>query len=441
MKTMKHIFLFILMLQGILAPAQQFWLTTNEFWGGPKTGITRVNDSMMFVSTTNSIMRTTNQFQNLDKVLDASAIYSLFSTKQGTVVAGGAGKVFISDDSGMSWDSIGINTIYPIKQIIGNSYGELMAITGIYEEGDGVFFSGDEGKSWENRNNGLSSYLGCDKIAIDKNDRLYLAMCDPDKLGFGGLFISENSGLSWHKIAVNIDSIGNNIRIGITINLSILHNDSIYLSLHGSGANHALQLNIYKSINDIIASSNWNRLLVKNNNTWGMDLLLNNIYRAQNGYWYSSVNGHIYTSGTCFSKEGKNWEILEYGLGLDKFGWHSEQFFIETEEGRIFMIQMLDERIYKTDKSILTSTPLPIEFEPQLSVYPNPVLKGEKIRIELDGMTGDKNIAIYDLTGKILHNSVTQQSFLEFTSPQKEGIYIVSVRKGNLEKALKIIVN
>ncbi|WP_167613254.1 T9SS type A sorting domain-containing protein [Maribellus sediminis] len=435
------ILMLLFLISGTKSTAQQFWLTTNEFWGGPKTGIIRLNDSMMFVSTTNSVMRTTNQFQKLDKVLDASAIYSLFSTKQGKVLAGGIGKVFISDDLGMSWDSIWLNTTFPIKQIIENSYGELMAITGIYEDGDGVFFSGDGGKSWDKRNNGLSSYLGCDKIAIDKNDRMYLAMSDPDKLGFGGLFISENSGLQWKKVAINIDSIGNNVRIGITTNLTILPNDSVYLSFHGSGGNHALQLNIYKSINDILASSNWSwMLLMKSNSNWGMDKLLNNIHRAQNGNWYSSVDGHINNSGTCFSKEGNNWEILEYGLGLDKFGWHSEQFFVETENGKIYMIQMLDERIYKTDTSILTSAPLPVEKKAQIRVYPNPVLRGEKVRIELNDMTGDKNISIYDLTGKILHHTVTQKSFIELTGLQKEGIYIVSVRNKGTVNTSKIVI-
>lgn len=441
MKTIKQIILVLLFLPNIMVSAQQFWLTTNEFWGGPKTGITKVNDSMMFVSTTNSVMRSTNQFQKLDKVLDASAIYSLFSTKQGTIFAGGSGKVFISDDLGMSWDSTLINTIYPIKQIIENSYGELTAITGIYDDGDGVFFSRDEGKSWETRNNGLNSYLGCDKIAIDKNDRLYLTMCDPDKFGYGGLYISENSGLSWQKIVVNIDSIGNNIKIGITTNLSVLSNDSIYLSFYGSGGNFAVELNIYKSINDITTANNWSRLHVKNYNTWGMDELLNNIYLSQNGDWYSSVDGHIYTSGTCFSKEGKSWEILEYGLGLNEFERHSEQYFVETEQGKIFMIQMLDERIYVTDKSIPTNVPLPVELESQIKVHPNPIRKAEYFILEMDEYSDSNEISVYEISGKKLFNTRAYGPKTNIQAPVKEGIYIVSVRNGYSVNAQKIVVN
>ena len=88
----------------------------------------------MFVSTTDAVLRSTNQFQSLEKSLDASAIYSLFATKQGKVLAGGTGKVFVSEDSGITWDSVGINTIYPIKQFIENRSGELFAITGVYED-------------------------------------------------------------------------------------------------------------------------------------------------------------------------------------------------------------------------------------------------------------------------------------------------------------------
>lgn len=441
MKTIKHIILSLLLFPNILVSAQQFWLTTNEFWGGPKTGITKVNDSMMYVSTTNSVMRTTNQFQKLDKVLDASAIYSLFSTSQGTILAGGTGKVFISDDLGITWDSTVINTIYPIKQIIENSNGELIATTGVYEDGDGVFFSSNEGKSWETRNNGLSSYLGCDKIVIDKNDRLYLTISDPNTFGFGGLFISENNGLSWQKIVVNIDSIGNNIKIGITTNISVLPNDSVYLSFYGIGGGYAVQLNIYKSINEITKTNNWSRIRVKNYYTWGMDVLLNDIYLSQNGDWYSSVDGHIYTSGTCFSKEGKSWEIMEYGLGLNEFGRHSEQYFVETEDGKIFMIQMLDERIYFTDKSIPTNVPLPVELEPQIALYPNPIRKGENFTLEMDKYNSSAEISVYEISGERLFYTRAYSTKINIPAPVKEGIYIVSVSTGYLQKAVKIVVN
>jgi len=440
MKTIKLLFFTLLLFQFYSGSGQQFWLTTDEFWGGPKTGITRVNDSIMFVSTTNSVLRSTNQFDTLDKVLEASAIYSLLTTKQESVLAGGTGKIYISEDLGMTWDSTGITTTYPIKQIIENSYGEILAITGVFEEGDGVFFSRDGGKSWEQRNNGLSSYLGCDKITIDKNDRIYLAMSDPDNIGFGGLYISENSGLLWKKITVNIDSIGNNVRIGITTNLTVLHNDSVYLSFYGSGGNFGVELNIYKSIDDITANNEWNWLRVKNYSTWGMDETLYNIHMARNGNWYSSINGNIYNGGTCFSQNGRDWEILDYGLGLNEFGMHSEQSFVETEDGKIFMVQMLDERIYKTDKSILTNVPLPVEQKAQVTVYPNPILKGNKMNLKLDGMNGDKHIIVYDLTGKILHNAVTQENFIKFSGPQKEGAYLVSVRNNGFVSTSKIII-
>jgi len=440
MKTIKLYFLTLLLFQFYSGSGQQFWLTTNEFWGGPKTGIAKINDSIMFVSTTDAVLRSTNQFQSLEKSLDASAIYSLFATKQGKVLAGGTGKVFVSEDSGITWDSVGINTIYPIKQFIENSSGELFAITGVYEDGDGVFFSSDEGKNWEQKNDGLGSYLGCDKVAIDKNDRLYLAMSDPDTYGFGGLFSSEDNGSSWQKVTVNIDSIGNNIRIGVTTNLSVLPTDSVYLSFYGSGGNFAVELNIYKSINDMTTSDNWHLLKVKNYTVWGMDEPLNNIFMAQNGDWYSSIDGNMYSSGTCFSKEGTSWEVLEYGLGLNEFGKHSEHFFIETENGKIFMIQMLDERIYKTDKSILTGTPLPIQLNKEITVYPNPVMKGEKIKMKLNGMKGYKNIAVYDLTGKLIFNTITEENLVELSGMYKEGVYIVSIRNNDSMTSSKIII-
>lgn len=441
---MKNICSFIFAMNIIIsiqAEAQKFWLTTNEFWGGPKTGITLINDSVFFVSTTNSVLRSTNEFNQLELTLTASEIHTLFASASGKLYAGGTGKIFFSDDLGVNWDSTEIYTTYPLKQFVENSDGNLFAITGVYDEGDGIFFSGDEGLSWKKRNNGLGLYLGCDKITVDKNNRLYLATSEEAATGLGGLYISENNGLQWQKISVGIDSINTSVSIGTTTNLSVLQNDSIYLSFYGSGGNFGVELNIFKSIHDIDNDSLWKIMDIKHSTIAGMDDAMNNIYITQNGDWYSSITESVSKGGTCYSKDGKNWDVLGYGLGVDINSRRNEQHFVETPNGRIFMIQYMDERIYKSDTSIVTVTPKPIEVNANINIYPNPVQHGKNFTLKLDKYYDSAEISIYDLSGKKLYYTQTYNTQTNIPAPAKKGIYIVSVRIDNSEKALKMVVN
>jgi len=425
----------------IPAEAQKFWLTTNEFWGGPKTGIALVDDSLFFVSTTNSVLRSSNGFNQLELLFSASEIHTLFASASGRLYAGGSAKIFYSYDRGMSWDSAEVNTSYSFKQIIENREGDLFAVTGIYDQGDGVFFSSNGGSSWEKRNTGLGLNPGCDEIAVDQNGRLYLTTSDEAATGLGGLYISDNNGLQWYKISIGIDSINTSVRIGSTTNLSILPNDSIYLSFTGSAANFGVELNIFKSIHDISNDSLWKILDVKHYTITGMDDALNNIYIAKNGDWYSSITESVSTGGTCYSKDGKNWEVLDYGLGVDINYRRNEQYFAENKSGRIFMIQYMDERIYQTDTSIVTGITKQEKVNPRVNIYPNPIRKGENFTLHIDKVDDSAEIFIYDLNGKSMYYTRAYNSQANIPAPDKEGIYIVSFKNACLEKALKIVVN
>lgn len=441
MKTSKHAILLLLLFKTLFASGQQFWLTTNEFWGGPKTGITLINDSVFFVSTTNSVLRSTDEFHKLELVLIASEIYTLFATTKGKILAGGTGKIYISNDLGISWDSLALSTTYPLKQFVENSKGDLFAITGVIDEGDGVFFSEDGGLHWEKRNNGLGGYLGCDKIAIDKNNRIYLATSDEDITGLGGLYISDDNGFQWKKISVGIDSINTSVKIASTTNLSVLANESVYISFWGSGGNFGIELNIYKNTNEVDKNSLWKTLDIKHSTITGMDDAMNNIYVTRNGDWYSSISESFNKGGTCYSKDGKDWEVLDYGLGVDVNSRRNEQHFVETSNGQIYMIQYMDERVYKTDKSIVTNTPYPFEVNPDINIYPNPVRAGEYVKVKLEKYNETTEIAIYDISNKSLLYTRVFDDEINIPAPVNKGIYIVFIRNKNYEKAYKIVVN
>jgi hypothetical protein len=240
-------------------------------------------------------------------------------------MAGGLGKIFYSDDLGESWDSVSISTVYPVTNIIRDIHGNLYAITASisgtgHYEGDGVFFSEDDGINWSQRINGLGPNVYCDQIAADSAGRLYLAIPDPELTGSKGLFISEDSGLSWQHINILIDGKGiipDEITIDYTTGLSVSPEDSVYLSLFGTAVNVGVTLNIHKSINDIMDNNFWSVDKIADVNHWWNDFMLNNIHFAKNGDWYSSVSGSPLTGGTYFSEnEGLTWDQHLEGLGL-----------------------------------------------------------------------------------------------------------------------------
>jgi hypothetical protein len=116
------------------------------------------------------------------------------------------GKIYYSIDKGILWDSVTLDHAFPVRQIVRNSKGEYFATTGMMniEEGfigNGVMYNDGSLMMWHKRNNGLSPRdLFCDYIAIDKNDRLYLATANEYGKDNSGLFMSDDGGITWqHK--------------------------------------------------------------------------------------------------------------------------------------------------------------------------------------------------------------------------------------------------
>ncbi len=442
MNASKVIILKMLLLWPLFTFSQQFWTLTNEFWGGPKTSITLVDDSVLFVGTTSGILKSTDDGNRFEKVLSASSVYSLFSTSQEKILAGGNVKNNFSEDLGITWDSVALNSVFPVNNFIENEEKTLLATTLNFNEGDGVFYSEDIGSTWENRSNGIGSLLGCEKIATDKNGRLYLMISDKQSTGNGGLFISENNGLLWKKISINLDSINGPVKITHTTGLSISPDDSLYLSFYGVATNYLVQLNICKSIDDVPLNNSWKLCNVDKTAKWWEDKPLNNIHFSQNGDLYSSYTETVNYGATYYLKaKDKNWNSIDYGLGTSKDGWRHEQIFAEKKSGRIFMVQYLDERIYTTDKSLVTDINPPKRNPVSIQVYPNPVKASDKLSVQIPKTSGYIEVSIYDLTGKkISMNSISDNTF-KITGQVKSGTYILAVKYQDTVFTEKILIN
>lgn len=429
--------------------AQKFWLTTYEFPNGPKTGLIQPSDNNLLASYRFGILQSKNGGNHFEVVLHASSVFSIFSTSSGNIYAGGPGKIFRSFNQGLSWDSVSLNSSYPVLQFAENPQGHLFAITGALNTekgyvGDGMFFSDDQGKTWTQRNSGLGNYNAGERIACDKNGKIYLAVADEQVSGNGGLFTSNDNGLTWQHIDIRIDgknAISNEIKVANTEGLTVTPDDSLMVSLSGISGSVSVQLNLKKKISSITDNSFWKPFIISNTSTWWNDRLMGNVYFAKNGDRYSSVAGSVNQGGTYFQKKGKNtWQRYDYGLGLDMNGTRNLQHFAENSSGKVFMVQMLDERIYWTDESLLTSTPAPIEST-GFSIFPNPVKSGEIVQMLSDKDLNEHQITVYDSTGKVVHTVEKAFQNSGIVAPLTPGIYFVVARKQQERIISKLVVS
>lgn len=446
-----HLFILacVLALTTLDLQAQKFWLTTYEFPNGPKTGLIQPSDNNLLASYRFGILQSKNGGSHFDVVLHASSVFSIFSTSSGNIYAGGPGKVFRSFNQGLSWDSVSLNSSYPVLQFAENPQGHLFAITSAFDTekgyvGDGVFFSNDQGKTWTQRNSGLGNLKSCERIASDKNGRIYLTVADDHVSGNGGLFISDDNGLSWQHIDIRIDgknAISNEIKIANTTGLSVTPDDSLIISLSGIAVNTMVELNLKKKIHSISDNSFWKPYNITNTNTWWDDRLMGNVYFAKNGDRYSSVAGSVNQGGTYLQKKGKaTWQRYDYGLGLDMNGTRNFQHFAENSSGKVFMVQMLDERIYWTDESLLTSTPAPVELK-NFSIFPNPVKRGEIIQILSGRDLSEYQITVYDSTGKVVIPVEKTFQNPKIVASLIPGIYFVVALKQQERIISKLVVS
>lgn len=432
--------LFISLLQ-----AQQFWLTTYEFPGGPKTAIALKGDSTIFVATATGIIRSYNQAYHFDTCLTNPNIFLLYITHNQNILAGGTGKIYRSTNNGQTWDSAALNNNYGVTKILQLPNGHLFATTQALDgtiTGGGIYYSDNDGQTWVQRNNGLGNYLYMDGLTTDKNNRLYVTSADEYSTGDAGLFYSDNEGQQWNHVPILFDgknAVTDNLGVTVTRGLSVAPNDSLYFSFEGVATNTGVQVNLRKHIDDVTTGNKWQQYMVSNTNMFWMDKVLGNLFFARNGDWYSSNANTMNTGGTFFRKANStNWQRHDEGLGLDIYlrrNWHQ---YVETPTGRIFMIQNLDERIYVTDTSRYTPTGLPgIQTPIEVTVYPNPVSAGSKINITCtDGR--NKTATLIDVTGSTIATYNIEETSSTIPASDKSGIYFLQIvtNKGVASKRL-----
>lgn len=357
---MKALFIFIAVSLGSLTGLTQgFWITTRDFPGGPKTAFAGVQDSILVVGTARGIWRSENEGFSWTKALSSSYIYCLHASGTDTLLAGGKGKLFFSYDKGITWDSVSVTTSYPIVKIVENNDQEYFFISsGFTNEdgfvGDGVFYNNGDLRNWEKRVTGLPPHLlSVEQLAIDKNGRIYITLPDENTTGQGGLYYSNNDGLNWQQSPLFVTNLGT-IKVLNSSGISITPEDSVVVSVTGTAVNISTRLNMIKHINDVENSSAWRPWRIRKTGNWWDDITLNTIHFSKRGDWYSSFSSTVSTGGVFLSEDkGINWIKRTQGVGLSITDRYENSLYYESTAGKIFMVQLLDERAYYTNHSLL----------------------------------------------------------------------------------------
>lgn len=449
---MKKIVLAIAMLIGMACHtyAQKFWLTTKSFPNGAKTAIALADDQTLIVGLTKGIIVSLDSGDTWTQTLPDGFINTLYTTKSGTVLAGGIGVIYLSENKGLTWHTVSMSHPHPVRQFVENSNGKIFAITGEFTAagyvGAGVFSSSDSAYTWQPRNTGLFNTLSCFQIAIDNSDKLYLTMPDEHANGAGGLFTSADAGATWQHINVTIDgdgAISGSLCVLTPFTIAITPQDSVLFSFTGVSRTQGqsgvgVDFTLKKHIDEVDNDSFWQPVYAKPiGPMWWNGAKLNRVHYAANGDMYSSVNGTINSGGSIFRKDDNAYLFHAYGLGLDYYGLRGEQYFAENSKGKVYMIQWMDERVYHADTSeVLTDIGKPDVFVCDL--YPNPVKRGDKLNLKYDNSVKNIEVRIYDLAGKELSYIGGQPDAVNM--PNEEGIYLVHITSDATSSTHKIVV-
>jgi photosystem II stability/assembly factor-like uncharacterized protein len=430
--------------------AQTFWEVQSINPKKPMTGIALAGSDNLFVSYTHGILKSTDQGKTFEPVFETQAVYTIFASDNGNIYAGGPGKIYRSTDLGQSWDSVSLKSHISVTQLIENQQGTLFAISGTLDFnlgyiGQGVLVSENQGVTWEQRNNGLGIYTSGERIAIDKNDRLYYAAADEYVTGNGGLFISDNNGLNWQHIAIKVD--GKNIfypdiKVGNTRGLTVSPNDSLYFSFAGTSGDVAVQLNVSKHIDEVTNSDFWKVYSVFKNISWWLDRMLYNISFSSSGMWYSSVRGTSNSGATYITETGSNdWTFQDDGLAVNLSGLRDQQFFAEHANGSVFMVHWLDERVYvHPSPQNPVNAPEPAESS-QIRVYPNPVKVGQKFTMKLDSENLNATLKIYNVIGNLVALEKLDDPINKIQTPDNKGVYFVILEQDDTKKTFRLLVD
>ena len=236
-----------------------------------------------------------------------------------------------------NWERIEVPKMFTQIDNINSGSDFLVANRGI-----DVYFSFDDGETWEKRINGLSLEISHWEKFIISNDVVFGFYRKPGTLNPGLLFVyTSDKGKTWQKVNENLEFERPNFLVDFTVT-----GDTIYLSL--------------PYVNRILKSTNrgvnWDTLtnLPKDMFTWYIDADNGNIIISDIG-GTDPMSGPVFKGVFLSTDGGYNWIKISEGLGMlrvQDVAIRSNSIYIATRDG-LFYSNNLGESYKSADKIML----------------------------------------------------------------------------------------
>jgi photosystem II stability/assembly factor-like uncharacterized protein len=375
--------------------------------------------------------------------LDTSATVSWLSVNGTNIFAGTYSGIYISTNDGKTWAQInnGLTSISISSLAFIGNY--IFAGT----RDSGIFISTNEGQKWTQANNGLTNYLEHEVISLTVSGLNIFAFTG------GGLLRSTNNGISWTNLGFNLLPINiTALAISGNNNIFVGNVDGIYRSTD-NGMDWNLMYNTGEVVgvpflaaneNNVFAVA-WDVMISTDNGTnWKS---LGNIPQV----YYMGFNGvNIFAAthplaGCLFysSNNGTNWTQINDGLPSNLFVYSilviGTDVLAGTAGAGIWKRPLSE--IVNVSKEI---NDLPKEYTLSQN-YPNPFNPNTVISYSLSSASNVK-VIVYNILGqtvRVLENGVKNSGIYSINfnaSGLPGGIYYYRLEAGEFTAVKKMML-
>lgn len=419
------------------------------------------NANALFVGTMKQgVFRSSNKGKSWENVLPLSdtIITKVVTNQQGKILVIATTNLYISEDNGDTWQKKSIPAQYFLTDLELFPDGTILVsshvIVDVTDEeydyfGDGILKSTDNGDTWQAINNGIGFNKAISNIARSAAGILVASM-PSTAANRGGLYYSNNNGDSWQLMnkpvykGVRYDQTVSPSSIYEIFCLEFDRNDNLYFSYEGVYHNTFLSGGMVSPIANVLKDSLWQPLpLNKLGYDWHYHPFHSILLAKKNKHLYTSLNTFGSKSfGGAYVKQG-NAEPRWIKSGIEPvLDSYLKVMYTEDNDGRIYAVQMFDNKVYYSDSSASEATAV---NEPELTrnvvqAWPNPANDHVNIKCIENG-NQLKQVNIIDLSGRICAKEVLTGNQVEVnTGHLPAGLYLLEVQTADGLQRSKLLI-
>ncbi len=400
MKTVKYIFIVLILITQLTSNAQYNWeqVTLPDSIGA---GSICFYDNDIYLATGNGVYHSNDLCTSWEYIgLGQHPIWSIHVSTSGNLFAGTGSGIFKYEGNN-NWDLLYITE-------------EASNIISIYESDSGYIFFGNWGGIYRSTDGGsiwseVLDLLYMEVVkSITENDEGILFAGSTSYSGAvspGGIYKSDDGGKSWSLVGLN------NHFVSSVVTNSV---NEIYAGTQGHWTMGTGR--IYKSVDD---GQTWNIVLY---NHYILSLTINEYDEVA----AASENGIFSTYD-----KGINWDnITPYWAG----SYYKEVVF--HPEGQLYAISHFEEAdLFRTLEPVTINENI---AQHEVVFYPNPATN--ELFIKTEDIESFKELNIYDCLGKkVLHKEI--QSNMIDISTVKEGMYVIEFVTNESKLRQKLLIN